>query len=192
MLRGGFEFWLKHDEESWLKQLNKAIDDSAHGLEQANINSLKVFGVDIDAGVLKTAQQNARNANVQRFIEFKCQNTNDMNNVYGQAGTILFNPPYGERIGELPELVENFVLFGQKLKSQFIDWRVAILTANVELLSMLKLSSFKRYKFKNGPLDCQLALYNVDSKQLAKDAVNPESSFAEQDSAFANRLKKKR
>jgi len=186
----GFDFWLKHDEESWQGQLNKSIEDSANSLEKAQISSLKVFGVDIDAGVLKTAQQNTRNAKVQRFIEFKCQNTNDINNVYGQAGTILFNPPYGERIGELPELVENFVLFGQKLKSQFIDWRVAILTANVELLSMLKLSSFKRYKFKNGPLDCQLALYNVDSKQLAKDAVNPESSFAEQDSAFANRLKK--
>jgi 23S rRNA (guanine2445-N2)-methyltransferase / 23S rRNA (guanine2069-N7)-methyltransferase len=188
----GFESWLKHDEELWQSQLHKAIDDSANGLEQAKISSLKVFGVDIDAGVLKTAQQNVRNANVQRFIEFKCQNTNDINNVYGQPGTILFNPPYGERIGELPELVENFVLFGQKLKSQFIDWRVAILTANVELLGMLKLSSFKRYKFKNGPLDCQLALYNVDEKQLAKDAVNPESSFAEEDSAFANRLKKNR
>ena len=188
----GFESWLKHDEELWQSQLNKAIDDSANALEQAKISSLKVFGVDIDAGVLKTAQQNARNANVQRFIEFKCQNTNDINNVYGQPGTILFNPPYGERIGELPELVENFVLFGQKLKSQFIDWRVAILTANVELLGMLKLSSFKRYKFKNGPIDCQLALYNVDEKQLAKDAVNPESSFAEEDSAFANRLKKNR
>ncbi len=178
------------DEELWQSQLTKAIDDSAASLEKANVSSLKVFGVDIDGGVLKTAQQNARNANVQRFIEFKCQNTNDINNVYGQAGTILFNPPYGERIGELPELVENFVLLGQKLKSQFIDWRVAILTANVELLGMLKLSSFKRYKFKNGPLDCQLALYTVNEKQLAKDAVNPQSSFAEQDSAFANRLKK--
>jgi len=186
----GFEYWLKHDETIWQDQLNKAINDSATSLEQAKISSLRVFGVDIDAGVLKTAQQNTRNAKVQRFIEFKCQNTNDINNVYGQAGTILFNPPYGERIGELPELVENFVLFGQKLKSQFIDWRVAILTANIELLSMLKLSSFKRYKFKNGPLDCQLALYNVDEKQLEKDAVNPESSFAEEDSAFANRLKK--
>jgi len=186
----GFDFWLKHDEDLWQEQLNKAIEDSENSLDKAKISSLKVFGVDIDAGVLKTAQQNTRNAGVQRFIEFKCQNTNDINNVYGQAGTILFNPPYGERIGELPELVENFVLFGQKLKSQFIDWRVAILTANVELLSMLKLSSFKRYKFKNGPLDCQLALYNVNSKQLAKDAVNPDSSFAEQDSAFANRLKK--
>ena len=186
----GFDFWLKHDEDLWQEQLNKAIEDSESSLDKAKISSLKVFGVDIDAGVLKTAQQNTRNAGVQRFIEFKCQNTNDINNVYGQGGTILFNPPYGERIGELPELVENFVLFGQKLKSQFIDWRVAILTANVELLSMLKLSSFKRYKFKNGPLDCQLALYNVNSKQLAKDAVNPDSSFAEQDSAFANRLKK--
>ena len=186
----GFDSWLKHDENLWHDQLNKAKNDSATALHDAQNSSLKVFGIDIDPRVINTAQQNARNANVQRFIEFKCQNTNDMKNAFGHSGTILFNPPYGERIGELPELVENFVLFGQKLKSQFIDWRVAILTANVELLSMLKLSSFKRYKFKNGPLDCQLALYNVDSKQLAKDAVNPESSFAEEDSAFANRLKK--
>ena len=186
----GFESWLKHDEKLWQGQLNKAKNDSASALNDAQNSSLKVFGVDIDARVINTAQQNTRNANVQRFIEFRCQNTNDMKNAYGHSGTILFNPPYGERIGELPELVENFVLFGQKLKSQFIDWRVAILTSNVELLAMLKLSSFKRYKFKNGPLDCQFALYNVDQQQLAKDAVNPESSFAEEDSAFANRLKK--
>jgi len=193
----GFDAWLKHDEDLWQSQLNQAIESSATSLEQASISRLKVFGIDIDSRVINTAQQNSRNAKVQRFIEFKCQNTNDINNVYGssssgQAGTILFNPPYGERIGELPELVENFVLFGQKLKAQFINWRVAILTANIELLAMLKLSSFKRNKFKNGPLDCQLALYNVDEKQLAKDAVNPQSSFAEQDSDFANRLKKNR
>jgi len=188
----GFDVWLKHDEDLWQEQLNQAIDSSTQALEQANNASLKVFGIDLDSRVLKTAQQNSRNARLQRFIEFKCQNTNDMNNVYGQGGTILFNPPYGERIGELPELVENFVMLGQKLKAQFIDWRIAILTANFDLLSMLKLSSFKRYKFKNGPLDCQFALYNVDAKQLEKDAVNPQSSFAEEDSAFANRLKKNR
>ena len=188
----GFDAWLKHDEDLWQTQLNQATDSSALSLEQANISSLKVFGIDVDSRVLATAQQNARNAKLQRFIEFKCQNTNYINNIYGSVGTILFNPPYGERIGELPELVENFVLFGQKLKAQFLHWRVAILTANIELLAMLKLSSFKRNKFKNGPLDCQLALYDVNEKQLEKDAVNPQSSFAEQDSAFANRLKKNR
>lgn len=188
----GFESWLKHDDELWQTQLTDAIDSSSEALEQANNSSLKVFGIDIDSRVLKTAQQNSRNAHLQRFIEFKCQNTNDMNNTFGQAGTILFNPPYGERIGELPELVENFVLFGQKLKAQFMDWRVTILTGNIDLLAMLKLSSFKRYKFKNGPLDCQLALYNINEKQIEKDAVSPNANFEEQDSAFANRLKKNR
>ncbi|MBU2869754.1 bifunctional 23S rRNA (guanine(2069)-N(7))-methyltransferase RlmK/23S rRNA (guanine(2445)-N(2))-methyltransferase RlmL [Colwellia sp. E2M01] len=185
----GFESWLSHDNELWQEQLTQAIESSEKSLTNLKV---KVFGIDLDGRVLKTAQQNARNAGLQQFIEFTCKNTNDMNNVYGPPGTILFNPPYGERIGELPELVENFVLFGQKLKSQFMDWRIAILTANIDLLAMLKLSSFKRYKFKNGPLDCQLALYNVDAKQKEKDAVNPQSDFSEEDSAFANRLKKNR
>jgi 23S rRNA (guanine2445-N2)-methyltransferase / 23S rRNA (guanine2069-N7)-methyltransferase len=180
--------WLDHNDELWQRILTDAIEASEQGL--ANLKGVKVFGNDIDGRVIKTAQENARNAGVQRFIEFSCKDTNVLNNTYSGPGTILFNPPYGERIGELPELVESFVLFGQKLKAQFLEWRVAILTANVELLSMLKLSSFKRYKFKNGPLDCQLALYNVNQKQLAKDAVNPASNFDEQDSAFANRLKK--
>ena len=185
----GFDEWLMHDTDLWEEALANAIELSAEGLSAVNV---KVFGIDIDGRVLKTAQQNARNAGLQQFIEFSCKNTNHMNNTFGGPGTIVFNPPYGERIGELPELVENFVLFGQKLKAQFVNWQLAILTANIDLLAMLKLSSNKRYKFKNGPLDCQLALYNIDEKQKHKDSLNPQSSFAEQDSAFANRLKKNR
>jgi len=55
---------------------------------------------------------------------------------------------------------------------------------------MLKLATFKRYKFKNGPLECQLALYNIDAKQAGKDASNPNHDFEQKDSAFANRLVK--
>jgi len=183
----GFETWLEHDESLWQQALTEAIERSEQSLAQTKV---KVFGIDIDSRVIKTAQQNARTANLQQFIEFKCNDTNKMNNQFGQQGTMLFNPPYGERIGEIPELVESFVLLGQKLKQQFSEWRVAIFTANVELLSMLKLASFKRYKFKNGPLDCQLALYNIDEKQSQKDALAPETHFDESNSAFANRLKK--
>lgn len=183
----GFEHWLAFDDELWQSTLSVATEQSTAGV--LNFKT-KVFGIDIDSRVLKTAQQNARNAGLQQFIEFTCKDANKINNVFGGPGTILFNPPYGERIGELPELVESFVLLGQKLKTQFVNWRVAILTANVDLLGMLKLSSHKRYKFKNGPLDCQLALYNIDEKQSAKDAVNPSADFGEKDSAFANRLLK--
>lgn len=183
----GFSAWSAHDQEAWQQALAQASVKSKKGL--ANL-SVKVFGHDIDERVLKTALQNARNAELQQFIEFSSQNVNDLTNRFGQPGTILFNPPYGERIGELPELVENFVLLGKTFKSRFLDWRVAILTANVELLSMLKLATFKRYKFKNGPLDCQLALYKLDSKQVGGASSMVIGEFANKDSAFANRLKK--
>jgi len=183
----GFEHWLNHNTNHWNTALDNAIDASKVGLENVKV---KVFGNDIDSRVIHTAQQNARMAKIQQCIDFSCKDSNKLNNTFGKEGTILFNPPYGVRIGELPELVENFALLGKKLKTQFLNWRVAILTGNVELLSLLKLASFKRYKFKNGPLDCQLALYNIDEKQAGRDAANPNSDFEQKDSAFANRLTK--
>ncbi|MCO4798447.1 MAG: bifunctional 23S rRNA (guanine(2069)-N(7))-methyltransferase RlmK/23S rRNA (guanine(2445)-N(2))-methyltransferase RlmL [Colwelliaceae bacterium] len=181
----GFDYWLGHNSDCFFERLEEAKQSSYLGLEKLKA---KVFGIDIDSRVLKTAQQNARNAGLQQFIEFSCKDINKLNNAFGHKGTFLFNPPYGERIGELPELVENFVLLGQKLKTQFIDWRVAILTANTELLTLMKLASFKRYKFKNGPLDCQFALYNIDEKQAS--GVSNNAEFEHKDSAFANRLLK--
>jgi len=181
----GFDFWQGHELYTWQEQFTQAKEKSHLGLEQLKA---KVFGIDIDSRVINTAQVNARNAGVQKFIEFSCKDINNLNNGFGHNGTFLLNPPYGERIGELPELVENFVLLGRKLKAQFVNWRVAILTANVELLSMMKLASRKRYKFKNGPLDCQLAVYNVDEKQAA--GQNNEDEFADKDSDFGNRLLK--
>ena len=181
----GFEYWLGHQPDAWKTAKSAAIEQSHVGLTQLKA---KVFGVDLDSRVLKTAQQNAKNAGIQRFIEFSCKDATHLKNAFGSQGTILFNPPYGERIGELPELVEGFAKLGQIFKSQFINWRIAILTANVELLSLMKMVSFKRYKFKNGPLDCQFALYNLDDKQVSSSNVNAE--FEHKDSAFANRLLK--
>jgi 23S rRNA (guanine2069-N7)-methyltransferase / 23S rRNA (guanine2445-N2)-methyltransferase len=181
----GFSAWHHHDEELWQQVLSVAKETSEQGLAQL---TCKVTGIDIDPRVLKTAEQNVRNSGFQQFIDFKCRDINKLTNTFEQAGTLLFNPPYGERIGELPELVENFVLLGQTLKTQFVDWQVAIFTANTELLNLLKLASFKRYKLKNGPLDCQLALYQVSEKQALSSDKN--SEFAEQQSDFANRLKK--
>ena len=181
----GFDNWLGHDSQAWKSEKSAAVEKSHVGLTQLKT---KVFGIDLDSRVLKTAQQNAKNAGIQRFIEFSCKNAIDLKNAFGPKGTILFNPPYGERIGELPELVECFALLGQTFKAQFVHWRIAILTANVELLTLMKLVSFKRYKFKNGPLDCQFALYNLDDKQVSSSRVNTE--FEHKDSAFGNRLLK--
>jgi len=183
----GFDAWLHHDEDLFVTILQDAITDSVEGLEDLDI---KLFGSDMDGRVLQTAKQNARRAGVHHAIDFTVKDANSLKNLYGKkGGTILFNPPYGERIGDLPEMVQTFAELGNIFKQHFMHWRLCVFTANIELLSLLKLSSFKRNKLKNGPLECQLALYNIDEKQLEKDA-QLESEFSGQDSAFANRLLK--
>lgn len=181
----GFEHWLKFEDSPWQEQLALAITKSEQGLAALNV---KVFGSDLDGRVLKTAKENAKQAQLQQYIEFTQNSANELKNTYGNPGVILFNPPYGERIGELPELVETFVELGNRFKASFDQWKVGIFTANIELLKLLKLSSDKRYKFKNGPLDCQLAFYKLDDKQKAKDSITPSADFDQKNSAFANRL----
>ena len=112
-----------------------------------------------------------------------------MNNGFGQRVLFYLTLLMVNVLVNYLNLVECFASFrAENLKSQFVNWRVAVLTANVELLAMMKMVSFKRYKFKNGPLDCQLALYNLDEKQVSSSNVNAE--FELKDSAFGNRLLK--
>ncbi|WP_371372289.1 bifunctional 23S rRNA (guanine(2069)-N(7))-methyltransferase RlmK/23S rRNA (guanine(2445)-N(2))-methyltransferase RlmL [Thalassotalea aquiviva] len=181
----GFERWKFHQQDTFASILAQAKAESDQNLQACKV---KVFGSDMDAKVLKSAKANARNAGFAHLIEFKQQKAEDLTNVYGQQGHILFNPPYGERIGSLPELVSTFTELGKVFKQHFLHWRVSLITSNIEMLSLLKLASYKRYKFKNGPLDCQFALYDINDKQIER--TPKEADFAGQHSDFANRLKK--
>ncbi|WNC70449.1 bifunctional 23S rRNA (guanine(2069)-N(7))-methyltransferase RlmK/23S rRNA (guanine(2445)-N(2))-methyltransferase RlmL [Thalassotalea psychrophila] len=181
----GFSRWKFHDASLFSQLLDTAKEET----EQALANSkVKVFGFDMDGRVMQTAKANARSAGLGHMIEFKQGRAEELKNQFNESGHILFNPPYGERIGSLPELVSTFTELGKVFKQEFLGWKIGLITANVEMLSLLKLSSFKRYKFKNGPLDCQLALYNIDEGQLDRTPV--QSDFSGQNSDFANRLKK--
>ncbi|MEW6997028.1 bifunctional 23S rRNA (guanine(2069)-N(7))-methyltransferase RlmK/23S rRNA (guanine(2445)-N(2))-methyltransferase RlmL [Colwelliaceae bacterium BS250] len=182
----GFTRWKFHDAVIWEQVFNEVKAESDLASENANV---KVFGFDMDGRVLRNAKANAKAAGFGHLIEFKQGMAEDLKNQFGEPGTILFNPPYGERIGSLPELVATFTELGKVFKRDFLGWTVSLITSSVEMLSLFKLSSHKRYKFKNGPLDCQFVIYNVDAKQI--DRTPAQADFSDQEnSAFANRLKK--
>ncbi|TRX56798.1 bifunctional 23S rRNA (guanine(2069)-N(7))-methyltransferase RlmK/23S rRNA (guanine(2445)-N(2))-methyltransferase RlmL [Thalassomonas sp. M1454] len=181
----GFTRWKFHDAVLWNEIFEKAKAESEQALAQCKV---KVFGYDMDGRVLRNAKDNARNAGISHLMEFKQGRAEELKNQFSEPGHIIFNPPYGERIGSLPELVATFTELGKVFKKEFVNWQVSLITSNIELLALLKLSSHKRYKFKNGPLDCQFALYDVNEKQIERTPV--EADFTGQNSDFANRLKK--
>ena len=69
-------------------------------------------------------------------------------------GTVICNPPYGERLGTTPALIALYSVFGQRLKNEFGGWNASIFSSESTLLDCLRMRSHRQFKAKNGPLDC--------------------------------------
>ncbi|WP_125721377.1 bifunctional 23S rRNA (guanine(2069)-N(7))-methyltransferase RlmK/23S rRNA (guanine(2445)-N(2))-methyltransferase RlmL [Pseudoalteromonas rubra] len=159
-------------------------------LKQAQLDKpLWIIGQDIDAQVLETAIGNAKRAGLEQYIRFSEGDASQLTCVAKRPGTLLSNLPYGERLGSMAELISLYRGMGERFKKHYKDWSVALLGTDEALFKTLKLSSKKRYKFKNGPLDVALYLYDMDERQVAQNEQTGALHF-EQSRAFANRVKK--
>ena len=49
-------------------------------------------------------------------------------------GTVICNPPYGERLGTTPALIALYSVFGQRLKNEFGGWMRRFSVVNLRCL----------------------------------------------------------
>lgn len=170
--------------------LYQELRAKALGQRRALAPTAKFIGFDTDSRQLDKARQNAARAGVAEFIEFRAGDATTLDAVGTQIpGVVICNPPYGERLGDIPSLIPVYSEFSVRLKQHYANWRLAIITSNTDLLRSLKLSKLKSYKFANGPLDCEFSLFDLTEKQVQITSKTPSMFFAESES-FANRLKK--
>jgi 23S rRNA (guanine2445-N2)-methyltransferase / 23S rRNA (guanine2069-N7)-methyltransferase len=187
--RFGFEAWRQHNATMWNKVLEEARARSSLGRTRCKI---KFYGSDIDPRMVSLAQRNAENAGVADLIEFTEMNALNVK-VPSDSGFLVSNPPYGERLGNITELLQLYYQFGDKLKQDFGGWKVAMLCSDVELISSLKLKADKQMKMFNGALECAFNLYTLHATSTRREApVLPEGvdDIADIAPAFANRIKK--
>ena len=185
LFREGFAFErLPSFRAAKFKQLREEL------LAQITDPKLWLIGHDYDSQVLDKAIANAERAELDTVIKFKQSDATKLTPVAKLPGVVISNLPYGERIGSMAELVNLHRSMGVGFKKHFNHWKLALLGMDESLFKLLKLVRLKRYKFKNGPLDVELNLYQLDDKQVSlttedKPALNFEGSMS-----FANRLKK--
>ncbi len=177
----GFNGWLQHDDAVWKEVKAEAQTRARKGL--AAYES-RFYGSDVDARVIERARSNARRAGVGELIAFEAKDVAQLSNPLpkGPYGTVISNPPYGERLESEPALIALHSLLGRTMKSQFGGWNLSLFSASPELLSCLQLRADKQFKAKNGPLDCVQKNYH-----LAENDGSGVVSLAED---FANRLRK--
>ncbi|EQA07411.1 bifunctional 23S rRNA (guanine(2069)-N(7))-methyltransferase RlmK/23S rRNA (guanine(2445)-N(2))-methyltransferase RlmL [Glaesserella parasuis] len=198
----GFDSWKGHQIELWKTVWQEAkegeiLPPSVFGTspcEQGEGSKALFFGFDLDHRVLQKAKQNAKNAGVADLIQWQQGDVSALKNpIAEQVGTVICNPPYGERLSTTPALIALYSVFGQRLKQQFAGWNASIFSGEPELLNCLRLRSARQFKAKNGPLECVQKNYLISENADKRSDLDENLQFSQNAQVapdFANRLTK--
>ncbi|MBP5979043.1 MAG: bifunctional 23S rRNA (guanine(2069)-N(7))-methyltransferase RlmK/23S rRNA (guanine(2445)-N(2))-methyltransferase RlmL [Halomonas sp.] len=198
--RFGFKGWAGHDEALWLEQKREAEARASIGRKRCKT---QLLGFDQSPAALSAAKTNAMRAGIPALITLHGQSLAQLTRpetLSAESGLLITNPPYGERLGELPELVRLYSQLGEKAKALFPGWTLAMFTGNPDLGHRLGLRAHKQYALKNGALDAKLLLMDIGMPAVGNDAQTegaradapPKAAPAVSENAqmFANRLGK--
>ncbi|WP_338754772.1 class I SAM-dependent RNA methyltransferase [Bacillus sp. FJAT-52991] len=132
----------------WMKQ---AVWDQARieAEDVANYDQpLDIAGYDIDHRMVDIARENAFEAGLGDLIEFKQMNVADFTTTK-EYGVIIGNPPYGERLGDRPEVEQMYKAMGAAL-APYDTWSVYMMTSHEGFEQFYGKPATKKRKLFNG------------------------------------------
>jgi len=107
---------------------SKALSDEI-GAAKARVQrdaEFRIMGSDADFGALEAARANAARAGVAAGIEFRIAKAEDAAPEY-EVGSLICNPPYGERLGSVEEAEALYRRMGE-VASRFSGWNLGFVT----------------------------------------------------------------
>lgn len=173
----GLVTWKQHDEALWEQLIAEAEAREEEGLR----NLPDIYGSDISHRSLDIATETIDAAGYSDIVEIK-QMSVAQGRRWGkwQAGLVVCNPPYGERLGELEEVKQVYMQLGDYLKSEFSGWQAAVLTCHSELGMYLGIKAKRSHDFYNGAMECKLFRFDVEEKWFREPAMSSNQDLAEQ------------
>lgn len=120
-------------------------------------SGFEAYASDVDPEVLAVAKENAERAGVDNRIRFFVKNALDIRKE-NRRGTIVCNPPYGERL-MTPEQVRALYRDMGKTFSALEPWQIYILTSSEEFERLYGRRADKVRKLYNGMIPCRLYQY---------------------------------
>ncbi len=164
----GFEKLLPFQPHVWAA-LKNAVPQPAAG-------AVAVFGSDVSHRMVDFAERNAERAGVAEAIEFRGGDALQRMPP-AQAGVIVLNPPYGERIevggvaapgryGAREQAAtedggEFFSQLATHWKKNYAGWTAWVLTPDLQLPKRMRLKESRRVPMWNGPIECRLFRFDM-------------------------------
>ena len=168
MRRFGFEKLLPFAPREWQDLLTQAR-------AQQCAPRAKVFGSDVAFRMVDFAERNAERAGVAGAIEFRGGDALQRMPPSEQAGVMLVNPPYGERIEtagvagasgsrESAQTEDGGDFFSQLAthwKKNYAGWTAWMLTPDLKLPSRMRFKESRRVPMWNGPIECRMFRFDL-------------------------------
>lgn len=148
----GFMRWKDYDPSLWDQILEDALS------EQRDLNVI-IRGSDISENNLRSAMANLKQARLHKDVELRVAPFTEA--IPPPApGTLITNPPYGERI-PVNDINRLYSELGSTLKHKYQGYKAWIISADHHALKMTGLKPMKKYTLFNGQLECHYAGFEL-------------------------------
>jgi putative N6-adenine-specific DNA methylase len=156
--RFGFERWPTLPPEALAAFARLRAETDAAAIEASKRELPPIVCADIDAAALSAARRNAAAAAVDDAITFEQADVAALERRW-PAGTVVTNPPYGERLR--PEALEALYRAAGRAFGRLAGWRVIVLSGNPLFARAMRGKPAVSHKLWNGPLEVRLLRYDV-------------------------------
>ena len=145
----GFQRLKNFNLDLWRDLLDAAQE---HELPAAEA---QIWGSDISPVAVRAALANLDRADLLPAVTLA---TGDLLELEAPApsGVMIANLPYGERLSEADELAAFYPQLGAALKRNFAGWTCYLLTADLRLPKLMRLTPSRKIPLYNGALECRL------------------------------------
>jgi 23S rRNA G2445 N2-methylase RlmL len=124
-------------------------------------SSLKIIVSDISEDAINVSKINAGMAGVEDMLTYEVCDFQQTTLPEENGSIIIFNPEYGDRLGEEIELEETYALMGDYMKKKCKGYTGYIFTGNLELAKKIGLKPKRRIEFFTSKIDCRLLEYEL-------------------------------
>jgi len=118
----------------------------------------EVYASDIDEDILDTVYENALRAGVEEHLNIFCADVRKIKKPDGRRGTVVCNPPYGERLMTPAEAEALYRDMGRAFAS-LSPWQIYIITSHPQFERFYGQRADKIRKLYNGMIPCNLYQY---------------------------------
>jgi putative N6-adenine-specific DNA methylase len=148
----GFETW---------KDFNSDLLEEIYEEESPeNKIDINIIGADISEIATRITSENLDNAALKRKVDLITKPIKDFIPPKDQPGTIITNPPYGERLKK--NEIDNFYKeLGDKFKKSFKGYNIWLISSNFGAIKHIGLHPTKKMTLYNGALECKFLNYEI-------------------------------